>query len=70
VIFRFNLEEEMRIFAKTDQECEICFELNIGSKFFFLRECRHHMCRECLTSHSELLVKEGTVQNLTYVTLS
>ncbi|XP_060600157.1 E3 ubiquitin-protein ligase RNF14-like [Ruditapes philippinarum] len=51
----------MKVFRKSTQECNICFEQNFGHNFFLLPECGHHICKECLGSHCQLLVKEGSV---------
>lgn len=60
-MIRYNRQEERKVFFKTEQECSICFEQNLGTKFFLLPDCNHHVCQECLASHCQLLVKEGSV---------
>ncbi|WAR22076.1 RNF14-like protein [Mya arenaria] len=63
-LMRFNRAEELRQFYNDIQCCEICYEEGQGSKFVLIPECGHFMCRECLTAHCELLVKEGNVLNI------
>lgn len=64
-MLRYDRDKMIEAFYRTDQECGICFEKDTGNKFFLLLECNHHVCRNCLTCHCQLLVKEGTVQHLT-----
>ncbi|KAL4231556.1 hypothetical protein ACF0H5_009137 [Mactra antiquata] len=63
-MMRYNQRLLQQEFKQSEQECSICFDVNLGSKFFILPECNHHVCRECLTSHCQLLVKEGTVLHI------
>ena len=64
VLFRYDQQEEMKEFARTDHECGVCFDVQIGSKFFVIPQCKHPVCVACMKEHCQILVKDGSVLSL------
>ena len=65
-ISRYNQQEEMKEFARTDHECGICFDVQTGSKFFLIPQCSHAVCVVCMKEHCQILLKDGAVLSLRY----
>ena len=63
-LVRYSLEKEMQEFTNAVHECCICFCTKSGKHFVRLNQCRHHFCKECITTYCTDHVKEGTVDSL------
>ena len=51
----------MKEFERTDNECGVCFDVQTGSKFFVIPQCKHPVCVACMKEHCQILVKDGSV---------
>ena len=63
-LVQYSLEREMREFVKAVHECCICFCSKTGEHFVRLNQCRHHFCKDCITTYCIEHVREGTVDSL------
>ena len=63
-LVQYSLEREMREFIKAVHECCICFCSKTGEHFVRLNQCRHHFCKDCITTYCIERVREGTVDSL------
>ena len=63
-LVQYSLEREMREFIKAVHECCICFCSKTGEHFVRLNQCRHHFCKDCITTYCIEHVREGTVDSL------
>jgi hypothetical protein len=64
MIIDYNRREKRRIFTSSIQSCAICLDEKLGKLFEFVFPCNHFYCRNCLSEHCKLHIKEGSVQNL------
>ena len=42
----------------------MCYEEKLGTQCLRLDGCRHIFCKECVTTHAQMHVREGTLQHL------
>ncbi|XP_021370773.1 E3 ubiquitin-protein ligase RNF14-like isoform X2 [Mizuhopecten yessoensis] len=63
-MMRYSAEEENYQFRMTDHECSVCFMEFPGAEFYRMRQCGHHVCRECMQTLCQIHVKDGTVTEL------
>ena len=54
----------MKEFSKMDHECGICFDIQNGSRFVMIPECKHAVCVTCMKEHCKILVKDGSVLSI------
>ncbi|XP_033738802.1 E3 ubiquitin-protein ligase RNF14-like isoform X2 [Pecten maximus] len=63
-MMRYSAQEENYQFKRTDHECCVCFMEFPGADFYRMKQCGHHVCRECVQALCQIHVKEGTVTEL------
>ncbi|XP_076439863.1 E3 ubiquitin-protein ligase RNF14-like [Babylonia areolata] len=64
-LLQYSNQKEAVEFCKSMQECCLCFDEKPGTKFFRLEPCKHHFCFDCITTHCNMHVTDGTIQLLT-----
>ncbi|XP_060078789.1 E3 ubiquitin-protein ligase RNF14-like [Ylistrum balloti] len=64
IMMRYSTDEENFQFRRTDHECCVCFMEFPGADFYRMKQCGHHICRECMQTLCQIHVKEGTVTEL------
>lgn len=64
-LLQYSHNKEAVMFCKSIQECSLCFDKKIGSKFYRLEPCKHHFCYDCLSAHCNINVQDGNIQFLT-----
>eukprot|EP01025_Chloroclados_australasicus_P003234 TRINITY_DN10751_c0_g1_i5.p1 TRINITY_DN10751_c0_g1~~TRINITY_DN10751_c0_g1_i5.p1 ORF type:complete len:429 (-),score=66.33 TRINITY_DN10751_c0_g1_i5:27-1313(-) len=63
-LLRFNRIMEQEHFDRTLHTCQVCYEEKLGNQFVRIRECGHEYCDECLRTHCQVHVKEGSLDQL------
>eukprot|EP00050_Salpingoeca_kvevrii_P019425 m.85895 g.85895 ORF g.85895 m.85895 type:complete len:465 (-) comp8411_c0_seq1:183-1577(-) len=63
-LLRVDKVEQQRAFNKSEFQCVICFDDYLGEEMKKLSACGHLYCRDCITEHCNVQIREGTVNDI------
>ncbi|XP_069126310.1 E3 ubiquitin-protein ligase RNF14-like [Argopecten irradians] len=63
-MMRYSAEEEAFQFQRSEHECCVCFMEFPGTDLYRMKQCGHHMCRQCVQELCQIHVRDGTVTEL------
>ncbi|KAF4524649.1 hypothetical protein B566_EDAN013757 [Ephemera danica] len=61
---QFDKQQAQVIFARTSQECTVCFSSKPGSDCIKFDACGHIFCCQCIRGYFEVQVRDGNVTSL------
>jgi hypothetical protein len=60
----FDKQQQQVVFARTTQECTVCFTTKPGSECIKFDTCGHIFCIPCIRGYFEVQVRDGNVKSL------